>query len=386
MRRFLILALLLLPVRLAALEVRFHPADVIYAYEVDPARGLYTVLVQKIGVIQREGGPVTLDSVEIQALWQGEALQMMVVPAAALDKGAQQLSAMEAQGMLKLLDFHFQTGRLLGDGVRLAASRTLSPGTAVMILAKPLVLVGLPEQIAVIARGKDAAGKPVEARGTLRVESHKLANPYDFPLAGTWYVGSGPNFESPHRWAAPEEFGFDLMALGGEGKTHKGDGSKLDDYYGYGRDVLAVGDGVVVDVITDATEANDRLQRPGESYPDFEKRTIEAQYALLAKSYKATFGNCVVIEHPGGEFSQYGHLKQGSVKVKVGDKVARGQAVAQLGHTGNSTEPHLHFQLTDGKDPLYSRGIPIVFRNTVVEGLGYEGRPLQTGWIVTTKK
>jgi murein DD-endopeptidase MepM/ murein hydrolase activator NlpD len=173
------------------------------------------------------------------------------------------------------------------------------------------------------------------------------------------------------------------VALGPDGHTHKGDGTHLADYYDYGRDVLAVADGTVVEVATDGTEADDRLRRPGESSEDFEKRTVQEQTALLLKSYKAVIGNYVVVRHAGGEFSHYAHLKQGSVRVKVGDAVTRGQVLAQLGQTGNSTEPHLHFQLTDGQDPMVSRGIPIVFKNTSVEGLGFEGRPLQTGWIVT---
>ena len=142
-------------------------------------------------------------------------------------------------------------------------------------------------------------------------------------------------------------------------------------------------DGTVVEVATDSTEANGRLRRPGESSEDFDQRTVQEQGTLLAKSYKAVIGNFVVLRHAGGEYSHYAHLKQGSVRVKVGDTVTHGQVLGQLGHTGNSTEPHLHFQLTDGQDPLYSRGIPITFKNTSAEGLGFEGRPLQTGWIVT---
>ncbi len=93
----------------------------------------------------------------------------------------------------------------------------------------------------------------------------------------------------------------------------------------------------------------------------------------------------MVIRHASGEFSHYGHLKQGSVRVKAGDAVKRGQVIGQLGHTGNSTEPHLHFQLTDGPDSMYSRGIPITFKN-VVSTLGMSGNVLQTGWIVTAGK
>src|SRR5262249_13337905 len=115
-------------------------------------------------------------------------------------------------------------------------------------------------------------------------------------------------------------------------------------------------------------------------------RTIAAQNELLAKSYKAVIGNYVVIKHERGEYSHYAHLKQGSVRVKPGDAVSRGQIIGQLGQTGNSTEPHLHFQLTDGQGPMYSRAIPIVFKDIGVEALALVGRPLQTGWIVTNPK
>jgi murein DD-endopeptidase MepM/ murein hydrolase activator NlpD len=385
MKRLLIPTLLLLSLPLAALEIRVQPGEVVYAYEVDPARGLYTVMLQNVAVVQKDGGPVTLDSLEIQVVNGGQVAQTLTVPAADLEKSARRLSAMEAQGLLKLYDFHFQTSRYL-SGLKIASSRTLSPGSALVVFGKPLLLTGLPSDgLAIVAHGKDATGKAVEARTTLKVENHQSPNEYSFPLAGTWYVGAGPNLESPHRWAANEEFAYDLIALGGEGQTHKGDGSRLTDYYAYGRDVLAVADGVVVDAGADATEANDRLRQPGESVESFEQRTIAEQGKLLARSYKAPLGNYVVIRHAGGEFSHYGHLKEGSVRVKAGDAVKRGQAIGQLGHTGNSTEPHLHFQLTDGPDSMYSRGIPITFKN-VVNALGMSGSVLQTGWIVTAGK
>jgi len=382
MKKLLIAILSLFPLSAQALEIRVQPGEVVYAYEVDPARGLYTVLLQNVAVVQKDGGPVTLDSLEIQAVNGGQTVQTLVIPAAALDKSAQRLSAMEAQGLLKLYDFHFQTSRYLA-GLKIASSCTLDPGSALIVFGKPLLLAGLPSDgLAILARGKDAAGNPAETRTILKVENHQSPNEYGFPLAGTWYVGAGPNLESPHRWAANEEFAFDLVALGGDGQTHKGDGSHLADYYAYGRDVLAVADGVVVEVGADATEANGRLRQPGESVEDFEKRTLMEQAKLITQSYKAPLGNYVVIRHAGGEFSHYGHLKQGSVKVKAGDAVKRGQVIGQLGQTGNSTEPHLHFQLTDGPDSLYSRGLPIAFKN-VVNTLGLPGSFLQTGWIVT---
>lgn len=385
MRRLFALLLVFLPLPATALEVRVHPKDFVYAYEVDASRGLYTVVLQNVAVVQKEGAPVTLESIEIQALSGGQPVQTLIVPAADLDKSAQRMNAMEAQGVVKLYDFYFQTSRYL-EGLHLAANRTLEPGTALVVFGKPLLLNGLPSDgLIILAHGKDTGGKSVEARASLKVEVHESPNDYLFPMAGTWYVAVAPNLHVPHRWVTNEEFGFDLLATGGDGKFHKGDGSRLDDYYAFGKDIRAVADGTVVEVLTDATEANDRLQRPGESAADFEKRTLMAQNELLAKSYKAPLGNYVVLRHAGGEYSHYAHLKQGSVRVKAGDTVTRGQVIAQLGHSGNTTEPHLHFQLTDGPDSLYSRSIPINFKDIFVEGLGYEGRPLQSGWVVTAK-
>lgn len=384
MRKLPLFLLCLLPVQAAAVEVRFHPGDVVYTYEVDPGRGLSTVVLQNIAVVQTDAEPVIVESLEIQAVSKGQVTQTQTVPQDDLDKSAQRLSAMEAQGVFQLYDFYFQTSRYL-KGLRLSPDRTLKTGTALVVFGKPLLLAGKPEQIVVVARGKNAAGQPVEARGTLRVEEHRSPNEYHFPLAGTWYVGAAPSLHSHHRWATNQEFALDLVALGGNGRTHKGQGARLDDYYGYGKDVLAVADGVVVEAVSDATEGNEGLRQPGESTEDYDKRSAMAQNELLAKSPKAVAGNYVILRHEGGEHSHYIHLKQGSVKVKAGDAVKRGQAIGQLGHTGNSTEPHLHFQLTDGPDPLYSRGLPIVFKNTAVEGLGLDGRPLQTGWIVNTK-
>ena len=382
--RFLLLLFLASPA--SALEIRVHPADFVYAYELDPARRLYTVVLQNVAIVQKEQDPVTVESLEVQALSGGQLAQSLIVPAGDLEKGAQRLSAMESQGVLKLYDFHFQTSRYLA-GLRLSPGLTLAPGTALVVFSKPMLLLGLPSGgLALIAHAKDGQGRPVEARASLRVEEHQSPNRYSFPLAGTWYVGAAPSLHSHHRWAVNEEFALDLVSLGGDGRTHKGDGTRLDDYFGYGRDVLAVADGTVVEVAAGGTEANDRLRRPGEGAEDFQKRTVAAQNELLTKSYKAVIGNYVVVKHAGGEYSHYAHLKQGSVRVRAGDTVTRGQVIGQLGQTGNSTEPHLHFQLTDGPDPMYSRGIPIVFKDLPVEGLDLVGRPLQTGWIVTNRK
>lgn len=386
MRRALFVMFYLLSAgSLQALEVRFHPKDFVYSYEVEPAKGISSVMLQNVAFVQAGGEPVTLESAEIRAMAGGQAVQTVTLPAQRLEQSARQMSALEAQGVLKAYDFYFQTSRYLGEGVRMASGRTLEPGTALVVFGRPLLLDGPAEVVEVVAHGRSAAG-PVEARGSLKVVTHEPGTEYHLPVTGTWYVAVAPSFHTPHRWVTNEEFAVDLVVLEGEGRTHKGDGSRFENYYAYGRDVLAIGEGVVVEAVADGTEDPSRLPRPGESYADFEQRTLAGQSALLAKGYKAPLGNAVVIRHAGGEHSHYAHLKPGSIRVKAGDMVKRGQVIGQVGHSGNSTEPHLHFQVTDGPDPMYSRGVPVVFRNAFAEGLGYEGRALQSGWVVTTRK
>jgi murein DD-endopeptidase MepM/ murein hydrolase activator NlpD len=370
---------------LAALELRFHPGEVVYAWPASPLKDLSTVVIQNIALVQREGGAVAVESIEVQVLAGGQAVQTRIIPAAKIESSAKKLSAMEAAGLLKLYDFQFQTSRSLGEGIKPSPGRTLSAGTGLLIMGTPLLLSGPADEIVVIARAGDAEGRPVEARGSLRVAVHTSPNTYGFPLAGTLYVAAAPDLDSHHRWAVNQEFAFDLIALGGNGNSHQGEGSRLADFYSYGREVLAVADGTVVAVATTATESDGRLRQPGESSEAFQQRTAAEQNQLLAQAPIAAAGNYIVLRHGGEEYSQYLHLKPGSVRVQPGDQVRRGQPIGQIGHSGNSTEPHLHFQLTDGPDPMASRGLPIVFSNVTVEGWEYENVPLQTGWIVTTK-
>jgi murein DD-endopeptidase MepM/ murein hydrolase activator NlpD len=57
------------------------------------------------------------------------------------------------------------------------------------------------------------------------------------------------------------------------------------------------------------------------------------------------------------------HLRLGSVQVRAGQLVGEGEPVAAVGNSGNSTTPHLHFQIMDGRDPLKAEGLPCKFRS-----------------------
>ena len=68
----------------------------------------------------------------------------------------------------------------------------------------------------------------------------------------------------------------------------------------------------------------------------------------------------MIVDLGGGRYAFYAHLQPGSLRVKLGDRVRQGQVVGLVGNSGNSTEPHLHFHLSDGNSPLGSEGVPYI--------------------------
>ncbi|WP_342563279.1 peptidoglycan DD-metalloendopeptidase family protein [Paenibacillus sp. FSL R7-0345] len=76
---------------------------------------------------------------------------------------------------------------------------------------------------------------------------------------------------------------------------------------------------------------------------------------VLVAEWWSGYGYCVIIDHGGGVWTLYGHIREGGLKVSPGDKVSRGEVIAESGSTGRSTGPHLHFEVrVDGKtvDPM----------------------------------
>ncbi|MGH7336744.1 MAG: M23 family metallopeptidase, partial [Myxococcota bacterium] len=240
------------------------------------------------------------------------------------------------------------------------------------------------DRLRLVARGKSAAGDPVEAQAELAIAARPSPNAYLFPLAGTWFVGAGASLHSHHRWVVPEEFALDIARLGEGGRTYRGSGEKSSDYFAWEAEVRAAADGKVVTVVDKFTDSDDVLKRVGESAEAYAGRIQQHQMALFQQGLEAIGGNVLVLEHAGGEYSHYAHLRQGSVRVKTGDLVRRGQSLAKLGNSGNSTEPHLHFQVTDGPEPLGSAGLPVAFEEIEIL-LADSPRTLQSGDVVDAK-
>ena len=170
---------------------------------------------------------------------------------------------------------------------------------------------------------------------------------YSLPFRDSWVaVNGGVDKKSSHSWDIPtQRYAYDFLMLDESGKSHVGDGKKVGDYYCYGKEVLAPADGEVVEV--------------GSGYPD----SLILGNGQVDCSAHDIRGNHILIRHSEGEYSLLAHLQPGSISVKTGDTVKRGQIIARCGNSGNSSEPHLHFQLQNGRSFSCSAGLPIEFED-----------------------
>ena len=167
---------------------------------------------------------------------------------------------------------------------------------------------------------------------------------------GVWLAANGPADASGHRRALipvagtpaiAQRFAIDWVKVADDDKTFKGDQLKNESYYAEGLDALAVANGTVVAV-------KDSIP---ENVPGINSRAVPITLETVG-------GNHVIIDIGGGNYAFYAHLKPGSIRVKKGQQVKRGDVVGLVGNTGNSTEPHLHFHISDGNSPLGSEGLP----------------------------
>lgn len=129
------------------------------------------------------------------------------------------------------------------------------------------------------------------------------------------------------------------------GNAASGNATLARNFLGYGKDLLAVADGTVVDV-RDGVPENEII------------------YKLPLFSFATGTGNNVIIDIGNNKYACYCHIVPGSIRVKKGDTVKEGQVIAQMGNTGQSDIPHLHFEVVTGKPTIIGgEGYPFVFKN-----------------------
>jgi murein DD-endopeptidase MepM/ murein hydrolase activator NlpD len=92
-------------------------------------------------------------------------------------------------------------------------------------------------------------------------------------------------------------------------------------------------------------------------------------------------GNLVVLDLGQQHWAVYAHLQPGSLRVKQGDRVRRGDVIARLGNSA-SYSAHLHFHIVDGPDPFSSEGVPFVFDEFTHEGTVHRDEMPPGGWTI----
>lgn len=366
------------------LEVRTYPEARLYSHELDGRGRFRSGLLQNLAVVNHGATPLTVQRIDLELLREGEVLATQSVGPAELMRVAPAMAAQAQGGLLELLAFQFRPGVLLGKGVTLADSATLGDGQALLLTHRVFAWRAPADALRIRAHARDGNGAAVVAQRTLAVAEPATGTVYQFPLRGTWFVGAGASLHSGHRWVVMEEYALDLMQLGAGSRTFRGDGQALADYHAYGAEVRAAAAGTVVSVVNDVAETTATLRRPDEGADAYLQRVMAMQNDNLARGGKYISGNLVVLRHAQGEYSMYAHLKPGSVKVEPGASVAAGAVLGQLGHSGNSTEPHLHFQLCDTPEVLACAGLPVRFADVELPYADFP-RELQSGDIVIAR-
>jgi Peptidase family M23 len=198
-------------------------------------------------------------------------------------------------------------------------------------------------ETSVVATAPPALGPPLRGRGYVAADGccdsirHVRAL---LALNGSFYLS--------------QRFAVDWERMDDEGRLLRGDPKDTRSYHIFGDPVLAVADATVVASRNDLPE-----QAPGK-LPD-------------GLPIDEADGNFVIMDLEGGAYALYAHMQPGSVRVRPGDRVRRGDQIGNVGNSGNSQAPHLHFQVMDGPNGFTSNGLPYVFDSFLVTAVDEAG-------------
>jgi hypothetical protein len=201
--------------------------------------------------------------------------------------------------------------------------------------------------------------------GDMVLEGFRVAVSSDRPIVigaplrgGPWRCGNGPAYNTDHQYLSISEgrvriaqrFAIDFRKVDAGGNVLPSpfpNEITNNMFYSYGAEVLAVADGVVA-FVKDGIPEN-VPQASGEVIP------------AVPITGETVAGNWISIDLGRNRYAFYAHFQPGSIRVRVGDRVRRGQVIGLLGNSGNSVGPHLHFHLGNANSLNGSEGIPFVF-------------------------
>lgn len=189
------------------------------------------------------------------------------------------------------------------------------------------------------------------------------------PVRGRWHASEDKT--DHHGLKAYAVYALDLMKVDAEEKAWKGDGKQLEEHHCFGQPFYAVAAGKVV-------SAHD-------GKPDNRPFDIPASVRNAAKDEMTHNG--VAILHENNEVSWYIHAKNGSIKVKVGDEVKAGDLLGEVGNSGRSAIPHLHFTMVN------FRGLSVPWACDDYLLIAEDGTPIKVrracpreGWTISSRE
>lgn len=207
-----------------------------------------------------------------------------------------------------------------------------------------------------------------------------------FPLRGEWAVPQTPGTRVPSH--GTNRFGtryaYDFLQVDWNRKSHPCyrisplrylfAGVRIDQCYCYGKEIYAPFSGTIVSVEQSCTE-----REKAHLLSDLRRARQNSTFDADANDPKSLTGNAVVLKRSEGIYAAFCHLQPDSIKVSLGQEVQQGDLLGCIGHSGNSTFPHLHFQLMDSLDMTVAQGLPCAFEryelfdgqnwNTVTNGI-----------------
>jgi len=273
-----------------------------------------------------------------------------------------ELSALDAKGELiaqKRLDTN-------GMSILTLVNRVVKPGEKIVLFnplhswAQELQLQNLRLDIAL-----DSGEVSQKYQAALDLKPIRYENKSDLilPVTGRAFIHDGHDYYSHHRRldvtggmttaigvkTNMTRYAYDFVIVDAAGKMFRGDGEKNEDWYGFGTPVVAPAAGVVV-AMSDGQLDNTKS-----------KKNLQMSVEAFMKNHNLPFGNYAIIDHENGEYSFFAHFRNGSVKVKTGDKVKQGQKIGEMGFSGDAFLVHLHYQLQSNDH--WGEGLPSYFKD-----------------------
>lgn len=297
------------PVPVAGSDGRLH---VVYEIELTNFGGNATA-IQDVSVIDARDGRV------VATLAAAEVAQRLVVRDRAAVKGTL------GPSQFGILYMHVLFDNAASIPPTLAHRLSVSSGSQTIVETAARVQVAAPTSLVLEAPLRGA--RYIAGDGCCDSVRHVQAS---LPLNGQLFLA--------------QRFAIDWEQLDEQDRIYAGDPTNPASYVIYGKSVHAVADARVITAVDGLPDT------PPGALPD----SIPIEQAD---------GNHVVLELGDGRHALFAHLKPGSVSVRKGDLVRAGQVLGQVGTSGNSSEPHLHFQVTDTSSTLASNGLPYMLRS-----------------------